>query len=190
MPSLQYNLGYLQACVSDLEAYLLSKTLFWSLGGTIGSYPRFTLGGLLLALRLSQAANLTPQQKDDLQKCEAILNASRSRWQVAWGRKSQLEFLSRLRQWQNYVNDLIKDPEDQVPYYASEIRLRVFISLLYPEIEKPEEEYLGLLDGLDNTLRLVFIPGDFIWDENLVDGFPRETFWFLWGMPGSSKSGD
>ena len=154
----------------------------------MGVYPRLTLGGILLALRLSQAKDLTPQQKKDLHTCETILNTTRLRWQVAWGRKSQREFLSRLRQWQNYVNDLIKDPENQIPYYSSEIRLRGFISLLYPEMEKPDKEYLELLDGLDTTLRSIFIPGDFVWDEEVAAGFPRDTFWYLWGMPESSKS--
>jgi hypothetical protein len=185
MPSLNYDLGYLQACVSDIEAYLLSKTLFWPTGGTIGTYPHLTLGGVLFALHRSQVMDLTPQQKDDLLRCELILNATRSRWQVAWGRKSQREFLSRLRQWQNYVNDLIKDPEDEIPYYSSEVRLRGFMSLLYPDMEQPDPVYLELLDNLDNALRLIFIPGDFVWEKEVASAFPKETYWYLWGVPGT-----
>jgi hypothetical protein len=35
------------------------------------------------------------------------------------------------------------------------------------------------------------IPGDFVWENELVNGFPPTTFWYLYGkLKGDSPGGD
>ena len=183
MPTFVYGLDYLQAGISEIEPYLLSKSLFWSLGSATGSLPRLTLGGMLFALQRSRRKNLNPEQQSTLLKYETTINDVRSRWQVAWGRKTQREFLSRLRQWGNFINELLKDMDEFAPYYPSEVRSRVFLRLLAPEMEPPDSAYGELLNNLDDALRSVFVPGEFVWDRELEPAFPRETYWYLWGVP-------
>jgi hypothetical protein len=181
MPAFEYGLDYLQAGISELEPYLLSKSLFWPLNSIGSSTPRLTIGGLLFALQRSRTSQLTSQQNSVLLKSDNTLTSVRSRWQSAWGRRSQQEFLSRLRQWKNYINDLMKNLYEHTPYYNSEIRLRVFLSLLTPEMNPPDSVYLEMLDDLDDALKSIFVPGEFIWDQALESAFARETYWYLWG---------
>jgi hypothetical protein len=34
---------------------------------------------------------------------------------------------------------------------------------------------------LDVGLRSHFKRGDFVWGEELAEGFPQEKYWYLWG---------
>jgi hypothetical protein len=39
-----------------------------------------------------------------------------------------------------------------------------------------------MLQSLDMALKIIFVEGDFVWESCLEKGFPRETFWYLYGM--------
>ena len=121
-----YDLGYLQTGLAEIEPYLLSGELFWPLG----TYPRLTIGGLLFALARCRVQDLSPSKQSRLQKCQSLLDSTRTRWQTAWRKKSEREFVSRLKQWQHYINDLTQNPDKHIPYYQTDVRARSFISLL------------------------------------------------------------
>jgi hypothetical protein len=56
--------------------------------------------------------------------------------------------------------------------------------------EIPQQE-LDLLGALDRVLKGELIPGDFVWENELVNGFPPTTFWYLYGkLKGDSPGGD
>ena len=38
-----------------------------------------------------------------------------------------------------------------------------------------------LLQALDQLLQAKFIPGEFIWEQELSKGFPTDTYWYLYG---------
>jgi len=163
MPSCEYDLGYLQTGIGELETYLLSKKLYWPLSAAspIGepAYPRLTLGGLLLSLKRSRASRLTPSQSAQLARIETQLEHARSRWQAAWSRKAQWEFQSRLRQWENYLNELQRDPKAHAAFFRHEVRLREIIDLLKPYMDAPNPADLKLLNELDMLLQTLQIPG-------------------------------
>ena len=58
------------------------------------------------------------------------------------------------------------------------MRTRALLTLLSPYTEEDERYDLT---PLDNILRNILIPGEFIWGEELAPGFPEEDFWFLYG---------
>jgi hypothetical protein len=116
-----------------------------------------------------------------MQKIDAEIGFVRSRWQVAWSRKAAWGFRSRLRQWGNVLKEIRMDPEDHLGYYNYEVRTRVYIHLLRLEIAEVESADQEHLDSLDLLLRALFKPGDFIWKRELVGGFPKEVYWYLWG---------
>ena len=64
-----------------------------------------------------------------------------------------------------------------------EVQLRVMLALLTPCMDEPDPAYLDLLAGLDAMLKVTIAPGYFIWGEELVEGFPEETYWYLWRKP-------
>ena len=63
------------------------------------------------------------------------------------------------------------------------MRTRVIISLLSAEIEPIEETYQDAIDEMDRFLKRIFIPGAFLWDQDLECGMDKESFWYLWGVP-------
>ncbi|MBU0511522.1 MAG: hypothetical protein KKD28_09535 [Chloroflexi bacterium] len=162
MPSCEYDLGYLQASICELETYLLSKELYWPLSAAspLGepAYSRLTLGGLLLSLERSRSRCLTPSQSAQLAHIETQLERTLSRWRAAWGRKAQWEFRSRLRQWENYLNELQRDPEAHAAFFRHEARLREMIDLLKPYMDAPTQADLELLNELDMLLPTLQIP--------------------------------
>ena len=187
MPDFVYYRVYLQAGLQEIETYLLSNELFWPLNATSSyeepSYPKFTLGGFLFYEACAQSMARSGSQIAVMRKIESELNTYRTRWQVAWVRKASWELKSRLRQWGNALTEIRFDPEEHSDYYRYEVRSRVLISLLLPEIKEIEPAHQEQLKGLDILLRAFFEPGDFIWEPELASSFPADHFWYLWGLP-------
>lgn len=184
--SIEYDLGYVRAALPLLEAYLLSPDLYWSLATKppAGSppYPQLTLGSLLLTLARLRAHRLSPDQNAELIRLERELEHTRSRWRVAWERKSQRDFSSRLKMWRDFLEEYRVNPENHYDRYAYEVGKRVMLHLLAGEAGTLPEAELDLLRGLDQLLRAVFLPGDFIWEKDLSDGFPPDSYWYLYGQ--------
>jgi len=187
MPDFAHYRVYLQAGLREAERYLLSDNLFWPLNITPAfgepSYPNLTLGGLLLYQAYARATASSGPEKAVMRQIETELDAERTRWRVAWERKAAWEFKSRLRQWGNVLKEIRIDPEDNIDYYRYEVRLRVLITLLHPELREIDPAEQEHLDSLDLLLRALFDPGDFIWEPELAPGFPADDFWYLWGLP-------
>jgi hypothetical protein len=187
MPGIAYDLNYASTGLNDLKDYLLSRDLFWPLNldpalGTPAS-PKLTPGNLLFSFARLNAyrmgGKLDARQESELLKLEREFEAQRRKWAVAWEKKVAHEFDSRFRQWGHYLSEAADNTSAQAPYYATEVRLRVLLELLQDELAQKPEADLSTLDG---GLRPYFTPGDFLWDEDLAIGFPREKYWYLYGQ--------
>ena len=183
--SISYDLGYIAAALETLESYLLSRDLFWPVGGRPpsgeGNYPVLTPGGVLLSLARLRARRLSPANEAQLQRYEMQLESLRERWRVAWEQKAAWDYRSRLRQWGDYLEEALREPGGQMAYYVYEVRLRVMLALLEADGLGVEAEEHRALDLLDARLTSYWVDGDFLWGEELATGFPQETFWYLWG---------
>lgn len=167
MPTSEQDLLYFQTSLPELKNYLLSDLLFYPL---MGNLPRLTVGGLLLVQKRLQAENFGTHP-------DPKLATVKSKWSAAWTKKSTRELDARLTLWRNYLNDHRADPENYVADYKHEVRWRVIIELLLAEVDQIPAEIMAL----DEFLRVKFISGEFIWDENLQSQFPQDEFWFLYG---------
>ena len=180
-----YELGYLNAGIEILEAYLLSGDLYWTMGASppAGSPPfrQLTLGGLLLNDRRLQARRLTPNQEMERQECAAELQEIIYHHRVAWERKASREFQSRLKMWANFLNEYRDDPENHRDRYAYEVERRVMLQLLETHAREVPHAEQDLLGSLDQVLGAVFLPGAFIWDAEVTGAFDRSSFWYLYG---------
>ena len=160
MSKLDQDLRYLDASLRELQDYLLSKILYWPLSASF-SLPHLTLGGLLLAKqRLGSRADLQAAQ----------IEAFRSKWRTAWDSKVSHEVRARSDFWKNYLQDYRESPESYVSEYAQQVRNRAMLALL------GEETNL-----LDESIKDMFVAGDFIWENECAGNFPREAYWFLFG---------
>jgi hypothetical protein len=187
MPSVSYDFGYLTEGIEQFESFLLSKNLFWPISSAPPygepAYPRLTIGGFLLSNNRLRARDLDLSQEKILHSLQMKIDNFRKRWRSAWENKAHSELKSRFRQWDQYVNELQINPEENIPYYRSEVRVRVLIELLLPEIGSTENYYWDQLTGLDSLLKSIFTAGTFVWDEEISSGFDKDQYWYLWGFP-------
>lgn len=185
MPSTAYDLRYVQAGVEQIENYLLSNDIYRPVGvnAPFGEtpYPQLTLGVLLLASQRLRATAILPSQQAEATRLEMALQASRSHWRSAWGKKAAAEFHARLNLWSDFLQDYHKEPAAHYDRYPYEVGRRVVLELLLPEtIDLPEAER-QLLAALDQALHAIFHPGSFVWEPGLRASFPQETYWYLYG---------
>ena len=158
MSKLDQDFQYLDAGLSELQDYLLSKELYWPLSSSL---PRLTLGGLLLARqRLGSRADSQAAQ----------IEAIRSKWRTVWDSKTSREVRARSDLWMNYLQDYRESPESHVSEYAQQVRNRAMLTLLGVES-----------DPFDEAVRGMFVAGDFVWESECREFFPRDKFWFLFG---------
>ena len=185
----EYNLTLVGFMLEEMEDYLLSSEVFWPLSKQMPvgpPSPRLTLGGLILTLDElnAQEKDLSPSQASDLYKLRLQMEKVRTKWTVGLERKAAQELRSRLNLWRAYLVDIeerIETPEN----YIFQVRYRVMFERLanlavqQPEIKPQVEE----MRSLDLRLRRIFVPGAFVWDPRLEDIYPRDTFWYLYGLP-------
>ncbi|MGB7114620.1 MAG: hypothetical protein WBD56_00610 [Anaerolineales bacterium] len=185
MPSPEYDLRYLKAGIEQLESYLLSSDVYWSIGTRAPAgetpYPQLTLGVLLLARLRAQSSMKTSTQQVELEELNGRLNDLRTRWRVAWEGKASKEYHARLNLWKNFLEEYRANPETQYDRYKYEVTRRVILDLLGAETENIPQTQRDLLASLDLLLHTIFISGKFIWDISLDASFPQDQYWYLYG---------
>jgi hypothetical protein len=185
MATTEDHLRYLEGGVVVLDDYLLSSEMFWSVGVPAAEQgvelPRLTMGGLLLARAMVRGSRLTAGQRERFEKVDAQIEAVRNRWRVAWERKCQHSFSSRLKSWRDFLEEYRDQPEEHADQYANAVKFRVMLQLLLKEPVQIGEAEFGLLSTMDKILRNIIRPGPYIWDAEQADGFPAEEYWFLYG---------
>jgi hypothetical protein len=174
MDSFAKDTAYLQAGIPELEAYLLSREIYWPLSTNRSDLPLLTLGGLLLAqARLSISSQ-------PIQGLSAHLEAVRSSWWVAWETKAGSEFRARFALWKNFLTDYGSNPEEHASAYPYEVRTRVKLHLLDEQLPAHPDEW-DALSQLDNGLKTALVPSSFLWEPALQEVFPSEVYWYLYG---------
>jgi hypothetical protein len=185
MPSAEYDLRYLQAGIEQLERYLLSNDIYWTLGVRAAAneppYPQMTLGWLLLSRQRLLATAHSPEHQAQFTRLEGEMETIRSRWRIAWEKKACAELSARLKMWRDFLEDYRRDAEENYKRYAYEVGKRILIELLSEQagdVSKTEQEMLA---GLDSIHRAIFQRGSFIWEAELEKSFPQARFWYLYG---------
>ncbi len=193
MKSFVYDLGYLQAGMELLEAYLLAEDVFWPIDASPPEgepeYPRLTLGGILLAEARLKAYPLSQAQETERQRVLVDLDHVRSKWRVNWEKKARHCLTVRLRMWADYIEEYRSNPQDNAGRYRYEVRLRAMLELLEAESGEMQPVEGEILSGLDRYLKGELEIGDFIWETEVNSGFPPETYWYLYGKlpPAASR---
>jgi hypothetical protein len=187
MTSPDHEMRYLQACIEEIEQYLLSTEVYWHIGilASPGErpFPQLTLGSLMLTRMRARALapTMNATQRAQLAHLEEAISSARARWRTNWGMKAANEFHARLLLWRDFLEEYRTNPEENSNRYAYEVQRRVQLHILsWDATQLPQAEF-DLLSGLDLLLHAVFIPGEFIWETNLAVSFPPENFWYLYG---------
>lgn len=187
----EYNRRYLEAGIDQLENYLLSGDIYRPIGikapASESPYPQLTLGWVLLAYLKAEASLDTAAEHAEFQRLKTKLEAIQTHWRTAWGNKALAEFQARLRLWRDFLEELRDNPSGNFDRYPYEVNRRVLLELLKQQVAKLPPEDQEMLSGLDRILRAVFKENEFIWEKKLQPGFPKSTFWYLYGTPELSK---
>ena len=102
-------------------------------------------------------------------------------WMVAWEKKATRAYLARLNMWRNYLEEYQELPETHADRYPYEVRLRAFLTLIEKDRGKIDTDAGESLLALDNFLRAVLTPGNFIWGDEIKSEFPgRGLLVSLW----------
>lgn len=184
MASAEFDLGYLETAVELLQKYLLSDEIYWKMNASSPpgepSYPSLTLGALLLSRKRIEIWPLSSSQEARKLRIQSAIDRVRMKWRTAWAIKSREEFRSRLDLWGNYLEELRKEPELNIDRYPYEVTRRVMLNLLSAEADTIPPAQAQMLVGLDLVLDGLMVPGDFIWDKVLADGFARSEYPYLY----------
>lgn len=187
MNTIEDDLHYLQQATPHLEAFLLSKAMQWPLEGQgyhrQPPFPPLTVENYLLSRQRLQYQELFAPTNAEYQPLEQAYQNLLNRWRSAWGQKASQGFRHRIHLWQQYLDELGSQPGENTDRYPHEVRLRVMLTLLSPYADATTTEDFNQLALLDQKLRNLFQPGDFIWPKELEKAFPEPIFWYLYGLP-------
>ncbi len=189
--ALEADWAFLERALGDLQNYLLSPQLFWTLSGVLrigGSapLPSLTLGNLLLSLKRLEAYPWQGGLDEALNNMREQAYSVRDRWARHWREKIRKEIPVRLSVWGNYLREATEQGI-RLAEYRSQVRSRVILSLLQNEggIWEPEKTLeLGVLDDL---LFSLLLPGPFVWEAELENSFQKNEFPFLYVSSGKAK---
>jgi hypothetical protein len=183
MKSFEYDLRFTQACLEEMESYLLSDEVFWPISATspAGSpdFPRLTLGSLLLSQCRLKAYPQDQAQSTLVRRIVGEIELIHSKWRVMWEKKAVRSFTVRLRMWNEFLDEFRSSPPENADRYAYEVRLRVMLELLKSEGGGHQQTEMEMLGGLDRYLKSVLKVGGFIWEEEVQSGFPNGIYWYL-----------
>lgn len=188
---------FLKTALPDLQTYLLSNEIYWTLrppsrspGGN--QLPQLTIGNLLLSQARISATARSSSEINELGELAQQIDAVRDEWRANWGQKAGREHSARLNLWQQYLRELRAEPRAHAGYFAREVRNRAILRLLGPEIilgtttgvPPQEQEQLAMLDTL---LKGLTRPAAFCWEAEAQVSFPQFGFWFLYVEPGTGS---
>jgi|WetSurMetagenome_2_1015567.scaffolds.fasta_scaffold416897_2 hypothetical protein len=169
------DLHFLNSAATELSDYLDSTVFDWQMRQ---SRISLTPGRVLLSIaRLSSVKVVDGKTLTLISSIKEIINLKKT----TWHQKIAQEFPRRLKIWENLINDFAEEGVDKT--FAVQIVNRVILSLLEMEYPMSSARYASRMDKIDELLRKMIIPGEFIWDSQLESVFTKKEFWFLFCEP-------
>lgn len=172
MNSPEQDKAFFEAGLQQLEAYLLSKELYWS-GIRTTDFTQLTLGAMLLVRE-----RLKGWRTPGLMELSMQMDTVRLNWRSAWDEKARREVRARGELWKNYLVEARQHSVESARQYPYEVRLRAILTLLLEDLHEVPADWLTTLDS---ELQHLLKSGAFVWDKSLAWNFPQESFWFLYG---------
>ena len=184
---LAQDLAILNEMAGHIEAYLKSETLFWPMG--YSDMPKLTLGGYWLRQHRLQSLHhlLTADQQAQFATVMKLFETAVTSWVVRTEQRAHTELEARLRQWSEYLRDVLAGKGTDIAGYPAHVETRAIIAALVHQMqERPyrlDESLLPKLIQLDKGLRARWADGDFVWPPEWQTAYPKPEFWWLYGRP-------
>jgi hypothetical protein len=160
---------FLVKAAAELADYLTSPVLYWPIASE--SQP-LTLGNLLLA-QVKTNALYPDVLPSSVANANMLLAQARQNRPAAWREKAAADARSRVNQLNTLLEEVNKGGIKVI------LRGRAILELLIQEIpDAPElRETLAVLD---QRLRKLVEPGEFLWPVEYSSAFPSDAYWFLY----------
>ena len=182
----------LKEILPEWKSFLFSSEIYWPLNLSNRKFlpaerrVRLSAGRLLISAFLLNNHNYL---KDD-----SILNqflVLKNEWLANWQKKVSEELPVRIRQWNQFINDLRADSKFSKPQMNNQLQIRLMIGLMIDEIKEFEsEQYLQQLTILDQKYKSATVENGFIWESAFAEIFPPVKYWYLYrkfALPGEKK---
>jgi hypothetical protein len=188
---LKRDLSILTAMAQEMGTYLDSDVLFWHMSAA--GMPALTLGGYLMREHrlLALEDQLSNEEGAELDATVIAFNNALSERIVRFEEKAHRELEARLRQWNEYLKDVERGVGTSKSNYATVAEVRAMIEALRSRLQLPPYELDARLPQqitlLDNQLRRLWRPGEFVWPEEWVTAYPQAEYWWLYGKPRDKK---
>lgn len=188
---LEKDLAIAAAMAAEMAAYLDSDLTAMPLGAA--GMPALTLAGYLL--RRERLASLAEEQLSAADQTlwavvEDTFDAALRERVVRVEAKAHAELGIRFREWDRHVQELTGHGSNRpADYYPTMVTSRVMLAALLVFLSQDPYQLASpvvvQLARLDSVLRRSWQPGAFVWAPAWALAYPRQQFWFLYGLPRS-----
>ena len=183
-----HDIAILKSILYDFVPFIQSEIVFWQLskpGPFLNRYPKLTIAGILFCVHKLATVECIIEHKIQEEKNGLLksLDDHRNQRNVNVKRKALIEILGRLRSWEIYIDECLKDANDWSQYYVEEIYGRVYIQLLLDILDDTKEiaDIRTRINKCDDNLYKMFKKEQFIWEKDLQIAFPPKNQWYLYG---------
>ena len=188
------DLAVVAAMAAQFESYIMRGEVYRTVvvpvnvdGGSSGEHPVQSSGGDLLA-RLhklaAQSDSLSPEQRQALEEAKAQIEKATDRLPSHYQALLLREARARLNSLNWFLDDCSENRRECRVQYPFEIRNRQRIAEIGKALDAESAAALATqLAGIDQRLQGMLGRADFVWEESMAHVYPREAYWYLYGLP-------
>ncbi|MCY3708455.1 MAG: hypothetical protein OXG26_06120 [Caldilineaceae bacterium] len=188
------DLAVVAAMAAQFESYILKgqvyRTVVLPTPGDhkgAGERPVQSSGGDVLA-RLhklaAQSESLSPEQRQALAEAKAQIDAATGRLPSHYQALLLREARARLNSLNWFLDDCSENRRECRVQYPFEIRNRQRIAEIGKALEAHGADALTTqLASVDQRLQGMLTRGEFVWEAKVAPVYPREEYWYLYGLP-------
>lgn len=187
LDAMLYNVS---AMADALEYYLIEGNIFRTvMVRRPQGLDRITMsiGELLTSintLRAKQAA-LSAEQNAQLMSIVASIDQTREQMHTMFHDMIIREIMSRLDTINWFLHDCENNKADCRVSFPAEIRNRQRIEEMIKALgSELAEDVTERIDRIDQRVRQITHPADFIWAQEVKEIYPQKPYWYLYLLPG------
>ncbi len=191
--SIERDLHEFEQMVERLGDYLLGDAMYLPVGGGFfrgSSTPQMTIGATLIRRRRLRQLRAKLKRADGRRLDAALAQHDdlQREWTLHYEQKLQREVPMRLKVMAGFFRECSENPRDCAGAYPVEALRRAIVQEILLAMSEFDYDKSGAVVSarpVDQGLRRLLHPSGFIWSPPLESVYPKATFWWLYGNPGT-----
>lgn len=188
------DLAVVTAMAGQFESYIMRGEVYRTVvvpvsvdGGGSGERPvQSSCGDVLARLHklAAQTDSLAAEQVQALAAARAQIETAVARLPSHYQALLLREAKARLNSLNWFLDDCSENRRECRVNYPFEIRNRQRIAEISKALDAESADALATqLTGVDQRLQGMVTGGDFVWETAVAHVYPREEYWYLYGLP-------